>query len=111
MVGGGPLQAECEELIKELNLEGKFFLLGFRNDVASLLQILTMTAMSMCLSSMAKQGSWCLPTNLRLWPRRYYDFFEMIRCAAKWARLPNSVQAIIQKQECLKTWKNSMKNC
>jgi glycosyltransferase involved in cell wall biosynthesis len=46
MVGGGPLQSECEWLIKELNLEGKFFLLGFRDDVDKILSILTMTALS-----------------------------------------------------------------
>jgi glycosyltransferase involved in cell wall biosynthesis len=46
MVGGGPLQTECELLIKELNLEGKFFLLGFRDDVEKILSILTMTTLS-----------------------------------------------------------------
>jgi glycosyltransferase involved in cell wall biosynthesis len=46
MVGGGPLQSECEQLIKKLNLEGKFFLLGFRDDVAKILSILTMTTLS-----------------------------------------------------------------
>lgn len=46
MVGGGPLQLECEQLINESNLSGKFFLLGFRDDVDRILSILTMTAMS-----------------------------------------------------------------
>jgi len=46
MIGGGPLQPECEQLINELNLEGKLFLLGFRDDVARILPILTMTALS-----------------------------------------------------------------
>jgi glycosyltransferase involved in cell wall biosynthesis len=46
MVGGGPLQSECELLIKKLNLEGKFFLLGFRNDVEKIISILTMTTLS-----------------------------------------------------------------
>lgn len=46
IVGGGPLRADCEQLIKELNLEGKFFLLGYRDDVAKILSILTMTTMS-----------------------------------------------------------------
>lgn len=46
MVGGGPLQNECEQLIREKNLEGKFFLLGFRDDVDKILSILTMTTMS-----------------------------------------------------------------
>ncbi|UCD98876.1 MAG: glycosyltransferase family 4 protein [Chloroflexota bacterium] len=46
MVGGGPLQLECEQLIDECDLTGKFFLLGFRDDVDKILSILTMTAMS-----------------------------------------------------------------
>jgi glycosyltransferase involved in cell wall biosynthesis len=46
MIGGGPLQAQCERLIADLNLNGKFFLLGFRRDVDRILSILTMTVMS-----------------------------------------------------------------
>jgi len=46
IVGDGPLRPECERLINELNLKEKFFLLGFRNDVARILPILTITAMS-----------------------------------------------------------------
>ena len=46
IVGGGSLHPECEQLIHELNLEEKFFLLGYRNDVARILSILTLTAMS-----------------------------------------------------------------
>jgi len=46
VVGDGSLRPDCERLINELNLEDKFFLLGFRNDVPRILPILTITAMS-----------------------------------------------------------------
>ncbi|HLO15122.1 MAG TPA: exopolysaccharide biosynthesis polyprenyl glycosylphosphotransferase [Anaerolineales bacterium] len=46
IVGDGPLRPACEQLISELNLKDKFFLLGFRNDVAKILPILTIVAMS-----------------------------------------------------------------
>jgi len=46
MVGDGSLRPECERLIDELNLKENFFLVGFRNDVAKILPILTITAMS-----------------------------------------------------------------
>ncbi len=46
IVGDGSLRPECEQLIDELNLKDKFFLLGFRNDVPRILPILTITAMS-----------------------------------------------------------------
>jgi len=46
IVGDGSLRSECERLINELGLKDKFFLLGFRNDVARILPILTITAMS-----------------------------------------------------------------
>jgi glycosyltransferase involved in cell wall biosynthesis len=46
IVGGGSLRPECERLINELNLKEKVFLLGYRNDVARILPILTITAMS-----------------------------------------------------------------
>jgi glycosyltransferase involved in cell wall biosynthesis len=46
MIGGGPLQRECVQLIQELQLDGKFFLLGFRNDVPQILPILNLTALS-----------------------------------------------------------------
>lgn len=46
IVGGGSLRPECERLINELNLKEKFFLLGYRNDVARILSTLTITAMS-----------------------------------------------------------------
>ncbi len=46
IVGDGPLRPACEQLISELNLKDKFFLLGFRNDVARILPILTIVAMS-----------------------------------------------------------------
>ena len=46
VVGDGWLRPECERLIHELNLKEKLFLLGYRNDVARILSILTITAMS-----------------------------------------------------------------
>lgn len=46
IVGDGPLRPQCERLINELQLNEKFFLLGYRNDVAELLPIFTLTAMS-----------------------------------------------------------------
>jgi len=46
IVGDGSLRPECQRLINELNLKEKLFLLGFRNDVARILSILTITAMS-----------------------------------------------------------------
>jgi len=45
-VGDGPLRPECERLINELNLKEKFFLLGYKDNVARIMSILTMTAMS-----------------------------------------------------------------
>jgi len=46
IVGDGSLRPHCERLIEELGLQDKFFLLGFRSDVARILPILTITAMS-----------------------------------------------------------------
>lgn len=46
IAGDGPLRAECESLIKELNLAQKFFLLGYRNDINKIYPILTLTALS-----------------------------------------------------------------
>jgi exopolysaccharide biosynthesis polyprenyl glycosylphosphotransferase len=46
VVGDGSSRPDCERLINELNLEDRFFLLGFRNDVPRILPILTITAMS-----------------------------------------------------------------
>jgi exopolysaccharide biosynthesis polyprenyl glycosylphosphotransferase len=46
IVGDGSLRPQCEQLIDELDLKGKVFLLGFRNDVPRILPILTITAMS-----------------------------------------------------------------
>lgn len=46
IVGDGSLRPECERLIRDLKLEGRVFLLGYRDDVARILPILTMTAMS-----------------------------------------------------------------
>jgi glycosyltransferase involved in cell wall biosynthesis len=46
IAGDGPLRHECESLIKELNLAGKFFLLGYRNDINKIYPILALTALS-----------------------------------------------------------------
>ena len=46
VVGDGWLRPECERLINEFHLKEKLFLLGYRNDVARILSILTITAMS-----------------------------------------------------------------
>jgi glycosyltransferase involved in cell wall biosynthesis len=46
IVGDGSLRSECENLINELNMKDKVLLLGYRNDVARILPILTITAMS-----------------------------------------------------------------
>jgi glycosyltransferase involved in cell wall biosynthesis len=46
IAGDGSLRAECESLINELNLAGKFFLLGYRNDINKILPVLTMTVLS-----------------------------------------------------------------
>lgn len=46
IAGDGPLRSECERLIDDLNLRGKFFLLGFRSDIHRILPTLTLTAMS-----------------------------------------------------------------
>lgn len=40
IAGEGRLRTDCEQLIRELNLGDKFFLLGFRNDVNRILRIL-----------------------------------------------------------------------
>lgn len=46
IVGDGSLRSECERLIDDLDLKGKVFLLGYRNDIARILPILTITTMS-----------------------------------------------------------------
>ncbi len=46
VVGDGNLRPECERLIEELGLQGKFLLPGFRDDVARILPMVTITAMS-----------------------------------------------------------------
>lgn len=46
IAGEGSLRPECEQLIRELQLEGKFFLLGFRKDIEYIVPLLTVTAMS-----------------------------------------------------------------
>jgi glycosyltransferase involved in cell wall biosynthesis len=44
IIGDGTLRAECERLIKQLNLRQRCILLGFRNDVARILPILSVVA-------------------------------------------------------------------
>jgi len=46
IAGDGPLRSDCENLIDDLNLRGRFFLLGFRSDIHKILPALTFTAMS-----------------------------------------------------------------
>ena len=46
VVGDGSLRSECERSINDLNLKKRLFLLGYRNDVARILSILAVTAMS-----------------------------------------------------------------
>ena len=46
IAGDGPLRHECENLIKELKLAQKFFLLGYRNDINKIYPILALTALS-----------------------------------------------------------------
>jgi glycosyltransferase involved in cell wall biosynthesis len=46
IAGDGVLRPECESLIKELNLAGKFFLLGYRSDINRIYPILELTTLS-----------------------------------------------------------------
>jgi glycosyltransferase involved in cell wall biosynthesis len=46
IAGDGPLRHECESLIKELKLDQKFFLLGYRNDINRIYPILALTVLS-----------------------------------------------------------------
>jgi glycosyltransferase involved in cell wall biosynthesis len=46
IAGDGSLRPECESLINELNLAGRFFLLGYRNDINKILSVLTFTVLS-----------------------------------------------------------------
>jgi glycosyltransferase involved in cell wall biosynthesis len=46
IAGDGSLRAECESLIDELKLRGKFFLLGYRDDISRIMPILTFTVLS-----------------------------------------------------------------
>lgn len=46
IAGDGSLRAECERLIDEVNLRGKFFILGYRNDIDQIMPLLTMTVLS-----------------------------------------------------------------
>lgn len=45
-IGDGPLREDSENLIRELGLPGKFFLLGYRDDVTKIMPILKITALS-----------------------------------------------------------------
>jgi glycosyltransferase involved in cell wall biosynthesis len=46
IAGDGSLRTECENLIDELNLRGKFFLLGYRDDISRIMPVLTLTVLS-----------------------------------------------------------------
>lgn len=46
IAGDGSLRSECESLIKELKLQDKFFLLGFRSDIDKIMPILNLTVLS-----------------------------------------------------------------
>jgi glycosyltransferase involved in cell wall biosynthesis len=46
IAGDGSLRRECENLIRELNLQGRFFLLGYRSDVDQIMPMLTLTVLS-----------------------------------------------------------------
>jgi glycosyltransferase involved in cell wall biosynthesis len=46
MIGDGNLRGECERLISELHLTHKVHLLGYRSDVARIMPILTIVAMT-----------------------------------------------------------------
>lgn len=46
IAGDGSLRSECENLIDELDLQGRFFLLGYRDDVNKIMPILTLTVLS-----------------------------------------------------------------
>jgi glycosyltransferase involved in cell wall biosynthesis len=46
IAGDGALRPECERLIEELRLRGKFFLLGFRDDIDQILPAVNITALS-----------------------------------------------------------------
>ena len=46
IAGDGLLRGNCDQLIDKLALRGKFYLLGFRNDINQILPILKITVMS-----------------------------------------------------------------
>lgn len=46
IAGEGSLRTECEDHIDDLGLRGKFFLLGFRTDIAEILPLLNMVVSS-----------------------------------------------------------------
>lgn len=46
IAGDGCLRPDCERLIQELGLRGKFFLLGFRNDIDQILPAINVAALS-----------------------------------------------------------------
>lgn len=45
-IGDGPLRNESENLIKELELQDKFILLGYRDDVTRIMPVMKITALS-----------------------------------------------------------------
>ncbi len=45
-VGDGPMRYDCEKLITEYGMEDRLSILGYQEDVAGILKILTLTAMS-----------------------------------------------------------------
>jgi glycosyltransferase involved in cell wall biosynthesis len=46
IAGDGGLRTDCERLIRELGLEGKFFLLGFRDDIHRILPAVNIVVLS-----------------------------------------------------------------
>jgi glycosyltransferase involved in cell wall biosynthesis len=46
IAGEGVLRSECESLIDELDLQGTFFLLGYRDDISKIISVLSFTVLS-----------------------------------------------------------------
>lgn len=46
IAGDGSLRSECEGLIDQLDLQGTFFLLGYRDDINKIMPVLTLTVLS-----------------------------------------------------------------
>jgi glycosyltransferase involved in cell wall biosynthesis len=44
IAGEGRLHSDCEALVRELNLQDRFFLLGFRNDIGRILSVVDIVA-------------------------------------------------------------------